>query len=208
MFNWRKRKVFLRCLQPWQGSGITISAFETHGPGLHTLTYIYRPIWQNKRKSTNTNSQPTSYLPAELPPSDRAITLASTNDTVSVSPFLKITVYAMSSTNKTSRSCALLALPGELRNLIYAFAVVEDRPIIAYFVEKPVWCTDSDLTAYPDYHRLETKTTSYPHLPAIALACHQTYKEVAPVFYGQNTFISTIKSQVAANVFLRSGIHS
>ena len=64
------------------------------------------------------------------------------------------------------QSSRLLALPAEIRNYIYTFAVVEDSPIEYYEVRK----------------------SSFLGGPAILRVCRQTRTEAMPNFYGANTF--------------------
>ena len=79
---------------------------------------------------------------------------------------------------------SLLTLPPELRNYIYALAVVKDKPVIAHTCNKPV----HHLTR-GGKHRLKMKAIAYPKLSGISLACRQTYQEASAIFYSHNEFV-------------------
>ena len=73
-------------------------------------------------------------------------------------------------TSSPSDGTGLLDLPAELRNLIYHFAVVNEKPI----------------KIIQDEWRGEAEA---PKQPALAMTCKQIRDEVLPVFYGANTFV-------------------
>jgi hypothetical protein len=64
----------------------------------------------------------------------------------------------------------LLDLPAELRNRIYHFAVVNEKPI--------------DIIHHKRWRRAEALQQ-----PALASTCKQLRKEVLPIFYGGNSFV-------------------
>ena len=74
---------------------------------------------------------------------------------------------AVAPTKAEHRSNSLLTLPPELRNYIYALAVMEDEPNIAYIVEKPV--RRRNTTDGKGEGRLDLKRTIHPTLPGILL---------------------------------------
>ncbi|KAK3715088.1 hypothetical protein LTR37_007298 [Vermiconidia calcicola] len=64
----------------------------------------------------------------------------------------------------------LESLPGELRNTIYRYAVIEDSPVIAAnLVDKQAKSWRS-------------------HQPALSLTCKQIRDEVLPIYYSENAF--------------------
>lgn len=85
-------------------------------------------------------------------------------------------------TPTTSTACRLQGLPNELRNRIFAFAVVQDGSIIV-----------TRKKTAPRKHVL------IPAPPAIAFTCRQFYDEVLPVFYGNNTFVVYLPGQQRVN---------
>lgn len=85
--------------------------------------------------------------------------------------------------------CRLLSLPPEIRELIWTFTVVSPT-------KQPV-----RLKKYPlprgFYQRI-------PSTPALASACRQTYLEVSPIYYAQNTFtLSTSHTRIIDQSRLR-----
>lgn len=97
---------------------------------------------------------------------------------------------AMAFTQEVDRSIGFFSLPAEIRNQIYALAVVEDEPVIAYVDEKPVRRSSNT----EKHGRLTSKSITHPALPGIAYACRQTYQEATPFFFGKNTFILSEKT--------------
>ena len=75
-------------------------------------------------------------------------------------------------TGGKSAKPTLLTLPAELRNRIFALAVVRDERVSL-----------TRTTA----KRIRTQTTSVPAPPPIARVCRQTRNEVLPIYYGGNT---------------------
>lgn len=102
------------------------------------------------------------------------------------------------STQNTAQSVNLLTLPAEIRDMIYALAVVEDEPVIADLIEKSERNFDN-----PEINGQLCRTTvAYPNLPGISLVCRQTYKEASAVFFGQNKFIFSERTSLE-KVFLK-----
>ncbi|KAK5121490.1 hypothetical protein LTR85_005323 [Meristemomyces frigidus] len=80
-------------------------------------------------------------------------------------------------TRSTSSGSRLLDLPAELRNLIYAFAVVQDEPI-------PI-------------------PTEAPYIqePALLATNRQVRAECLPIYYGSNTFAADSPYNAGAFLF-------
>lgn len=90
----------------------------------------------------------------------------------------------------------LLKLPPELRNRIFAAAVIEDVPLAAYITQHP-----KPQAASPDSRAKTTRTyETHPGVPALALVDHQIRNKVLPVFYGQNIFYFNISGMMMTNI--------
>ena len=65
-----------------------------------------------------------------------------------------------------------LSLPGEIRNRIYRLIIVHQEPVKVFAWPQ----TGNDAINFS------------PRIPALAVACHTTYKEIRTIFYQENTF--------------------
>ena len=88
------------------------------------------------------------------------------------------------SANIKTRGVTLEALPAEVRNLIYSFAIVEDEPLVVYRATRyrRRTSTGSGSRIVHEYHYL-------PERPALAAINRGMRKEVLSIFYGANTFL-------------------
>ena len=81
----------------------------------------------------------------------------------------------------------LESLPGELRNRIYRYAVVQEEPVLPVLVE---WSPKRNFASI-----------RYCKEPALAHSCDQIRDEVLSIFYSENTFnFATIESGLQGNL--------
>ncbi|KAK5721356.1 hypothetical protein LTR17_014645 [Elasticomyces elasticus] len=98
-----------------------------------------------------------------------------------------------------SENATLMGLPVELREMIWAYTVVEKDPIPSYVLERvvragPEASWDNDITMletnplkFVDSHpTLERESMAFPKLPAIARVNRQTRQEALTVFFRDN----------------------
>ncbi|KAK4893553.1 hypothetical protein LTR27_008020 [Elasticomyces elasticus] len=84
--------------------------------------------------------------------------------------------------NTTAGRLTLLGLPAELRNQIFALAVVAPEPLVASLaVEYTLGETSEDL--------ITRKIKALPEIPAATQVNKQIRREVLPIFYGLNHFL-------------------
>lgn len=115
----------------------------------------------------------------------------------------------------TSQTCGLLALPAELRNQIFAYAVVEELPMQARIEtitqrqpswtasrKQHLWCrlrrrigsaSSNSIDHQMNISAAETLppgrfSHAYPDRPALARVNRQCHDEVLPIFFGPNDF--------------------
>ncbi|KAK0949601.1 hypothetical protein LTR91_026320 [Friedmanniomyces endolithicus] len=86
---------------------------------------------------------------------------------------------------RPAESCQLLRLPPELREMIWAYVLVESQP-------KKVYTQNRKLSAVAE-RRLRTKpgsndTGSIPIEPALTSVCNELRKETLDIFWTNNTF--------------------
>ena len=92
----------------------------------------------------------------------------------------------MNMTPTDTTESPLLALPAEIRNRIFAFALIEDGPITAKLVEGEA-----------------EEDRAHPAPPALARVSQQTRAEAIPIFYGNNTFSFIVVQAGRAMKYLR-----
>lgn len=88
-------------------------------------------------------------------------------------------------------SCQLLALPAELWNRIYGFALVEDEPIT---VSETYWVRRTKASG----KRVKRGKTQPIKEPGLLRTCQQVHVEAVAMYYGLNTFTDEMTLYLAA----------
>lgn len=85
--------------------------------------------------------------------------------------------------NDSPPRASLLSLPGELRNRIYRFVLVE-QPSIEFYSKHDSQDPFSDLTVLEEQHTIE---------PGLLPSCAQIRNEARPIFFQENIFYTYIQ---------------
>lgn len=84
----------------------------------------------------------------------------------------------------------LLKLPPELRNYIWEYVVVKDRPIVLWRPHQRARVPESRLRSgnLVKHHQADDERRRQSTRLAVAFTCRQIYLEVTPIYYGKNTY--------------------
>ncbi|KAK4901260.1 hypothetical protein LTR27_001817 [Elasticomyces elasticus] len=122
-----------------------------------------------------------------------------------------------------SENATLMGLPVELREMIWAYTVVETDPIPSYVLERVVrarpeayWDSDlpmletNPLKFVDSYPTLERKSMAFPRLPAVARVNRQTRQEALTAFFQGNILAFFLNGEIPRDEVNRwqSALHS
>ena len=98
----------------------------------------------------------------------------------------------MSGTTK-AHGITLEALPAEIRNLIYTFAVVEDGPLVVWKERR----LSGPVAARSGRRRVTHECRFHPQVPALAMTSKAAQHDALPIWYSANTFLLTYTADEA-----------